>query len=58
MQIRKIDIEDQALEEIIRFSSGGMRDSISLLEQAQVYSDSIIKLDDVHEINGTLPKVN
>ena len=54
----KIDIEDQALEEIIRFSSGGMRDSISLLEQAQVYSDSIIKLDDVHEINGTLPKVN
>ena len=56
MQIRKIDIEDQALEEIIRFSSGGMRDSISLLEQAQVYSDSIIKLDDVHEINGTLPQ--
>ncbi|HHU54259.1 MAG TPA: DNA polymerase III subunit gamma/tau [Mollicutes bacterium] len=52
----KIDIEDQALEEIIRFSSGGMRDSISLLEQAQVYSDSIIKLDDVHEINGTLPQ--
>lgn len=52
----KIDIEDTAKEAIIRFSSGGMRDAISLLEQANVYSDTKITLDDIHEINGTLPE--
>src|SRR5690606_10501925 len=51
-----IDIEKTALEEIIRFSSGGLRDAISLLEQAIVYSDNKITLDDVHQINGTLPQ--
>ena len=51
-----IKIEPPALAEIIRFSSGGMRDAISLLEQAYVYSKNEITINDIHEINGTLPQ--
>ncbi len=52
----KIKIEPPALDEIIRFSSGGMRDAISLLEQAYVYSENKITINEIHEINGTLPQ--
>ncbi|MFA5603875.1 MAG: DNA polymerase III subunit gamma/tau [Bacilli bacterium] len=50
-----ISIEEDALEEIVRFSSGGMRDAISMLEQSSVYSENKITIADVNEINGTLP---
>lgn len=52
-----INIEEQAIEEIVRFSSGGMRDALGLLEQTSVYSDDKITVEDVHEINGTLPQI-
>ncbi|MDD2180833.1 MAG: DNA polymerase III subunit gamma/tau [Bacilli bacterium] len=55
-KLEKISIESEAIKEIIRFSNGGMRDAISLLEQACVYSESSITINDVHEINGTLPQ--
>lgn len=51
----KIDIEDDAVNEIARLSDGGMRDSISLLDQALAYSPQSISLEDIHEINGSLP---
>lgn len=51
----KIDIEDDAINEIARLSDGGMRDSISLLDQALAYSPQNISLEDIHEINGSLP---
>lgn len=51
----KIGIEDDAINEIARLSDGGMRDSISLLDQALAYSPQNISLEDIHEINGSLP---
>ncbi len=50
----KIKISDEALIEIAKISDGGMRDSISLLDQALAYSDDTITINDIHTINGTL----
>lgn len=50
-----INIDEEAITEIARLSDGGMRDSVSLLDQALAYSPNNITLNDVHEINGSLP---
>lgn len=50
----KIDITEEALYEIARLSDGGMRDSISMLDQVLSYSDEHVTLEDIHEVNGTL----
>lgn len=55
-QEEKIDISDEALFEIARLSDGGMRDSISMLDQVLSYSDAKISIEDVHEVNGTLSR--
>ena len=49
-----IQIEDDALKEIAILSDGGMRDSLSMLDQAIAYTDDRITIHDVHEINGTI----
>lgn len=49
-----ININEEALFEIAKLSDGGMRDSISLLDQALAYSEDEIKINDIHDINGTL----
>ena len=49
-----IIVEPGSLEEIARLSDGGMRDSVNLLDQAVSFSDKIIKIDDVHSMNGTI----
>jgi len=49
-----IKIDDDALKEIARISDGGMRDAISLLDQASSYDNDIINVKDIHEINGTI----
>ena len=51
-----INIDDEALYEIAKLSDGGMRDSISLLDQALAYSDDKITIEEIHEINGSLTK--
>ena len=51
-----INIDEKALYEIAKLSDGGMRDSISLLDQALAYSDDKISIDEIHEINGSLTK--
>lgn len=51
-----INITEEALREIAKLSDGGMRDSISLLDQSLAYSDDEITVKDIHEINGTLDK--
>lgn len=51
----KIEITDDSLYEIARLSDGGMRDALSLLDQAISYCDDKITLEIIHEINGTLP---
>lgn len=51
-----ISIDEDALYEIAVLSDGGMRDSISLLDQVIAYSDlqSNVTEKDVHEVSGTL----
>lgn len=51
-----IEISEEALYELARISDGGMRDALSLLDQAISYSDGNIDVNDIHEINGTLPQ--
>ncbi len=50
----KIDIEEKALETIARLSDGGLRDSLSMLDQVIAYASDKITDKDVHEVNGTL----
>lgn len=50
----KIKINDDCLREIARLSNGGMRDSLSMLDQAISYCDNDITMEEIHEINGTL----
>ncbi len=51
-----IKITDDALKEIAFLSDGGLRDSISLLDQAISYSDDTIDVQDIHDINGSITK--
>ena len=49
-----IEISDEVLTEIANISDGGLRDSISLMDQIIAYSNGEITVSDVHEVNGTL----
>jgi DNA polymerase-3 subunit gamma/tau len=49
-----IKIEKEALFEIAKLSDGGMRDSISMLDQLISYNNELITINDIHELNGTL----
>ena len=49
-----IDIEEKALETIARLSDGGLRDSLSMLDQVIAYASGTITEKEVHEVNGTL----
>lgn len=53
-QKENIKISDDALYEIGKLCDGGVRDSISLLDQVYAYSDEEITINDVHEVNGSL----
>ena len=52
-----IKIDKDALNEIAYLSDGGMRDALSLLDQATSYTDSLITIEDIHEINGTITDI-
>lgn len=49
-----INIEDDALDEIIINSCGGMRDAISMLDQAFAFCDKIITKKDIEMLSGTV----
>ena len=49
-----INITDNALKEIARYSNGGLRDSIGLLEKAISYCNNEITEDIVKEISGNI----
>ena len=49
-----IEADTESLKEIAILSDGGLRDSISLLDEASIFSDNKITKSDIHEINGTL----
>ena len=50
----QIEIEDAALKEIAFIADGGMRDAISILDQAVAYSTDVITLKDINDIVGTI----
>ena len=51
-----INISDSALKEIAKYSDGGMRDAIGILEKANLFNDpqNEISLDDIHECYGMI----
>ncbi len=50
----KINIDDDALQEIINNSQGAMRDAIGLLDQASSFCDEKITLNDIEELSGNI----
>ncbi|MGM9911962.1 DNA polymerase III subunit gamma/tau [Floccifex sp.] len=50
----QIEIEDEAISLIAKLANGGMRDSLSILDQCIAYSITNIKADDVRKIYGVL----
>ncbi len=49
-----INVEDAALDVIARAADGGMRDALSLLDQAIAYSDDQVTLDEALLITGSV----
>lgn len=49
-----ISISEEALDEIISTSKGGMRDAIGLLDQAWSFSDGQINLENIENLSGTI----
>jgi len=50
----KIEIEEEAIELIAKLSDGGMRDSLSLLDQITAYTSKKITVNDVNDVSGTI----
>lgn len=51
---KEIPFEEQALKVIARAAEGGMRDALSILDQAISFSDSTVTLKDALEVTGSL----
>ena len=49
-----INIEEEAIELIGKLSDGGMRDSVSLLDQLTAYTTEKITINDVNSVYGTI----
>ena len=49
-----INIEESAIELIAKLSDGGMRDSISLLDQLTAYTTEKITVNNVNDVYGTI----
>ena len=52
----QIKIEKDAVLAIAENAEGGLRDAISLLDQAISYADEIITEEDVHQVSGSVSK--
>ena len=50
----KIKIDDESINLIAKLSDGGMRDSLSLLDQLTSYTTDEITTSDVHSVCGTI----
>ena len=49
-----INIEEESIELIGKLSDGGMRDSVSLLDQLTAYTTDKITVNDVNDVYGTI----
>ena len=54
MSEEQIDITTEALDAIALAAEGGMRDALSILDQAISYSDGKIEMDDVLAVTGSV----
>ena len=52
----KIFIEEDAIDEIIYNSDGGLRDAIGMLDQDSAFSDNKISVDDINLLSGNIGK--
>ena len=53
-KLENIDIDESAIELIAKLSDGGMRDSLSLLDQLTAYTTDKITINDVNDVYGTI----
>ena len=53
-ELENINIEEDAVELIAKLSDGGMRDSLSLLDQLTAYTSEKINVSDVNDVYGTI----
>lgn len=51
-----ISIDEDVLHDIAKFSDGGMRDALGLLDKLSSYTDKKITSDSFAELNGTITK--
>lgn len=51
-EVEKININDDAIKEIIKYSDGGMRDALGLLDKLSLYSGDLICREVVRNICG------
>jgi DNA polymerase III subunit gamma/tau len=54
IEIEHISISEEAIRLIVESSEGGMRDAISLLDQAISYTSETIAIQDIHAIKGSI----
>ena len=52
-----LNITEDAIFEIARLADGGMRDALSMLDQVSSFTSEKITINEVHEVNGTLPQI-
>lgn len=53
-ELENINIDEDAIELIAKLSDGGMRDSLSLLDQLTAYTNEKITVNDVNDVYGTI----
>ncbi len=56
IQKEQIAIDPEAVQAIAENAEGGLRDAISLLDQAISYAESNITEEDVHQVSGSVSK--
>ena len=49
-----IDFENEVPELVAKIAAGGMRDALSMLDQAIAYTTDIVKLSDIHDLSGSV----
>ena len=52
--VEKTEIDDEAIRLIAESAEGGMRDALSLLDQAISFSGTRVKVSDVHTVSGSV----
>ncbi|MFS0749685.1 DNA polymerase III subunit gamma/tau [Oceanobacillus sp. 1P07AA] len=57
MQAESIQVTDEALESVALAAEGGMRDALSILDQAISYSEEQVTLEDVLAVTGGVSQV-